>query len=75
MNPRERFLASILVAILVAVGGGVAFMQLLWKPRQEYRDRIANEQEEVANKMVQLKKTRRTPTGPSVSTAIISTRR
>ncbi len=58
MNPRERFLASILVAILVAVGGGVAFMQLLWKPRQEYRDRIANEQEEVANKMVQLKKTR-----------------
>ena len=58
MNSRERFLALILVMLLVVVGGGVGFMQLFWKPLEDYNTRIAAENEEIATKTVQLKNIR-----------------
>lgn len=58
MNPRERFLALILVVLLVVAGGGFGFVQLFWRPLENYRTRIAAENEELATKMVQLKQAR-----------------
>ncbi len=58
MNSRERFLASILVVLLVVAGGGFGFVQLFWKPLENYQTRIAAENEEIATKMIQLKQAR-----------------
>jgi hypothetical protein len=58
MNSRERLLALILVVLLVGVGGIFGFMQLFLKPLQDYTLRIATASEEVADKTLQLKRTR-----------------
>ena len=58
MNSRERFLALILVVLLVVVGGGVGFVQLFWKPLEDYQTRIAAENEEISTKIIQLKQAR-----------------
>lgn len=50
MNPRERILAVVLLAILVLAGGGAAVYQLYWKPLLNRGTALADMENRIAQK-------------------------
>jgi hypothetical protein len=54
MNPRERFLATVVLSLLLGVGGGAGYYVFIHKPFSELNARIARAQEEVATRAQEL---------------------